>query len=250
MNTEQLLRDYISTHKMVLLTDLKTEINTSSHMTIFRHLKKLHYLSSISHRGKYYTLSNIPEYNDYGIWIFSGVHFSKFGTVRKTLLEVINHSLAGFRSKELHDIIGVEIKKPLLGLLADKQIVRKKIAGSYIYFSIDGDTRKKQELARNNSLSNYALNLSAINEDVLAHELKAAIILFFSILDEKQRRLYAGLESIKIGHGGDAVIASLLGIDPHTVAKGRQEFMNHEIIQGRVRKKGAGRKSQEKKLPK
>jgi hypothetical protein len=94
------------------------------------------------------------------------------------------------------------------------------------------------------------MNLSTVNEDVLAYELKAAIILFFSILDEKQRRIYAGLESIKIGHGGDTVISSLLGIDPHTVAKGRQELINSDIIQGRVRKKGAGRKLQEKKLPK
>jgi len=250
MNTDQVLQNYINANKMALLIDLKAEIGTTSHMTIFRILKKLHYQSSISHRGKYYTLSNIPEYNEYGIWIFSGVHFSKFGTVKKTLLEAINHSVAGFSSKELFDIIGVEIKKPLLDLLADKQIVRKKMSGSYIYFSIDTNTRKQQELARNNSLSNYAVNLSAINEDVLAHELKAAIILFFSILDEKQRRLYAGLESIKIGHGGDTVISSLLGIDPHTVAKGRQELINSDIIQGCVRKKGAGRKLQEKKPPK
>ena len=37
----------------------------------------------------------------------------------------------------------------------------------------------------------------------MSHELQAAIILFFSVLDEKQRRLYAGLESQKFGHGGD-----------------------------------------------
>ena len=47
-------------------------------------------------------------------------------------------------------------------------------------------------------------------------QLRAAIVLFASLLDERQRRLYAGLESLKCGWGGDARIAGLLGIDPGT----------------------------------
>ena len=43
-------------------------------------------------------------------------------------------------------------------------------------------------------------------------QLRAAIVLFASLLDERQRRLYAGLESLKCGWGGDARIAGLLGI--------------------------------------
>ena len=56
---------------------------------------------------------------------------------------------------------------------------------------------------------------------VSPEELKAAILLFYSLLDEQQRRLFAGLESIKLGHGGDSVLAEFLGLDPHTVARGR-----------------------------
>lgn len=35
----------------------------------------------------------------------------------------------------------------------------------------------------------------SIEPEATSHELKAAIILFFSLLDEKQHRLYAGLET-------------------------------------------------------
>jgi hypothetical protein len=77
--------------------------------------------------------------------------------------------------------------------------------------------------------------------------LAAALLLFFSILNEKQRRLYAGLESLKLGHGGDAHIATLLGIDPHTVARGRQELEAGELDGQTMRAKGGGRLSQEKK---
>jgi len=54
---------------------------------------------------------------------------------------------------------------------------------------------------------------------VLPDELKAAIVLFYSLLDERQQRLYAGLEAMKVGHGGDAQVAELLDIDPGTVAR-------------------------------
>ena len=35
--------------------------------------------------------------------------------------------------------------------------------------------------------------------DLVPEELRAAIVLFASLLDERQRRLYAGLESLKCG---------------------------------------------------
>ena len=83
--------------------------------------------------------------------------------------------------------------------------------------------------------------------EALSHEVGAAIILFFSLLDERQRRLYAGLESQKFGHGGDRKIADLLGLDVHTVARGRRELFRGEVDPERVRRPGAGRKAVEKK---
>ena len=80
-------------------------------------------------------------------------------------------------------------------------------------------------------------------------ELKAAIVLFYSLLDEQQRRLFAGLESIKLGHGGDSVLAEFLGLDPHTVARGRQQLLDQNVTTGRTRRAGGGRKPVEKKPP-
>ena len=80
-------------------------------------------------------------------------------------------------------------------------------------------------------------------------ELQAAILLFYSLLDEQQRRLFAGLESIKMGHGGDSVLADFLGLDPHTVARGRQQLLDRNVAPGRTRRSGGGRKPVEKKPP-
>jgi hypothetical protein len=54
---------------------------------------------------------------------------------------------------------------------------------------------------------------------------------------------------MKIGHGGDAQVAELLGIDAGTVARGRRELLSGEIEPGRVRRPGGGRPSTKKASP-
>jgi hypothetical protein len=84
---------------------------------------------------------------------------------------------------------------------------------------------------------------------VSSDELKAAILLFYSLLDEQQRRLFAGLESMKLGHGGDTVLAEFLGVDSHTVSRGRQQLLDGNVAVGRTRRPGGGRLPVEKKPP-
>ena len=43
----------------------------------------------------------------------------------------------------------------------------------------------------------------------MPEELRASIVLFFSMLDEQTRCLYAGLEALKTGRGGDAQMREL-----------------------------------------
>ena len=45
-------------------------------------------------------------------------------------------------------------------------------------------------------------------------------------------------------------IAAFIGMDPHTVAKGRRELMEQDFELDRIRKAGGGRKPVEKKLRK
>ena len=73
--------------------------------------------------------------------------------------------------------------------------------------------------------------------------------MLFSLLNEKQRRLYAGLESLRLGRGGDQGIAELLGIDVATVAKGRRQLLRRDVEVERVLRAGGGRKRVEKKRP-
>ncbi len=72
---------------------------------------------------------------------------------------------------------------------------------------------------------------------------------FMSRLDEAQRRWYAALESQRIGHGGDRLLAQITGMDEKTIRLGREE-LGTELAQHpaeRVRQPGASRVLTEKK---
>ena len=70
---------------------------------------------------------------------------------------------------------------------------------------------------------------------------------FLSTLDEHQRRLYVGLESQKLGHGGDRRLATITGVSVDTIAKGRGELQRPQASD-RVRNPGGGRLRAKKKI--
>jgi len=155
----------------------------------------------------------------------------------KTAQALIETSDKGYSLAELRFRVGVDVKETLLQLQKQHRAYREQIAGRYVYFSADPQHRLQQHLLRLEEKP----PLRTAEGNILAHEVRAAIILFFSLLDERQRRLYAGLESLRLGRGGDSVISSLLHIDNHTVARGRRELIQRDIEIDRIRKKGGGR---------
>src|SRR5437764_14915130 len=81
-------------------------------------------------------------------------------------------------------------------------------------------------------------------------ELHAQMNLLLSRLDEQQRRWYAALESHKLGHGGDTLLALITGLHVDTIRRGREELDAglHDRPTDRVRKPGAGRPPGKKKI--
>lgn len=241
------IKELLMRQKTATMPELKNVLGTVVNMTVIRKLQELSYHSSYSHRGKYYTLDEIAEFDLQGLWSYKSVLFSQYGTLLETAKAFINNSEAGFSASELESLLHIAAKEPLLCLYRKNEIQRQKISGCYIYFSSDPKIQKRQQLLRKDQDLKRILKPDSLQSDLLAHELKAAILLFFTMLDEKQRRIYSSLESLKIGYGGDKQIADLFGIDPHTVAKGRSELLRRDFEADRVRKRGGGRISTEKK---
>ncbi len=74
---------------------------------------------------------------------------------------------------------------------------------------------------------------------VLHHQIN----LLMSRLDEQQRRWYAALEALRMGHGGTRTMSQVTGLDEQTIRRGKRELQ--QDLKGRppdrVRLPGAGR---------
>jgi hypothetical protein len=242
----QTVESFLNQRKIATLEEVQEGIGNASPRTVFRKLKQLEYITSYSHRGKYYTLRSIARFRAQGLWHFRSVCFSRFGNLLETAVAFVQRSDAGYSAGELKVILGVKTKHALAQLADEGRLQREKM-GIAIYFSADKSLARRQHRARNVHAKSSCASLILSNPDMAIEEAKATILLFSSMLNEKQRRLYAGLESLKLGHGGDAHIASLLGMDPHTVARGREELINTDCRGNTIRASGGGRVSQEKK---
>jgi len=233
--------------KVATMPELKKALGTDVDVTVFRKLKQLSYRTSYSHRGSYYTLDETAQFDEKGLWSFDSVWFSRKGTLLATAEAFVESSEAGYFVDELDGVLHVGTKEPLLRLVQQQRITRELLSGLYLYCSSDSALRQRQRLARRVRQEEPTLASSIAERDAVDSELMASIVLFLSVLNEKQRRLYAGLESLKLGYGGDQRIADFVGMDAHTVAKGRRELAQHDVRIERIRKAGGGRKPTEKK---
>jgi hypothetical protein len=231
------------------LDQLKQALGSAVDVTVFRKLRQLDYLTSYSHRGRYYTLREIAVFDDHGLWSSADVWFSRFGTLLATAEAFVNRSPRGYFADELARALHVDVQDPLHELAQLGRLSRQIVSGRYLYTAKNRPLRHQQLLTRRcvESLPTVT-DTSAL--EVSEAEMKAAILLFYSLLDEQQRRLYAGLESLKLGHGGDIRLAEFLDLDPHTVARGRQQLLAQDVEVDRARRVGGGRKPVEKKRPK
>jgi hypothetical protein len=241
------LRQFLRRNRIATLPQLKQLLGTEADITVFRKLKELSYRTSYSHRGSFYTLDEIATFDERGLWSFDAVRFSRHGTLVATVEVCVAQAPAGYFASELKEILYLPVKEPLLQLVEQDRIARQIVSGLYLYCADNPRTRQQQLRARQVLLEQAAAASAGIHSDPVSDEVRAAIVLFASVLDEQQRRLYAGLQSLQLG--GDRQIADLLHLDPHTVAKGRGQLMAHDVKVGRVRAVGGGRKRVEKKRP-
>ena len=229
------------------LPELKSALGTEVAMTVFRKLAALSYLTSYSRRGAYYTLPSIAHFDAQGLWSCREVWFSRHGTLLDTLVAWVTEAPAGYFASELEALLHVPVKDSLRTLVERGRLSRQALDERWLYCVPDRARHREQRRARQVQIETFPLaQLSGVTVTQTA-ELKAAVVLFYSLLDEQQRRLFAGLESFKCGHGGDTLLAGLLSLDADTVARGRRELLAGEVQHERIRVAGGGRPRAEKK---
>lgn len=77
--------------------------------------------------------------------------------------------------------------------------------------------------------------------DRYSREVETRMRLLFDSLSEKDRRRYAAIEALKLGHGGVSYLAKLFDIHRDTIRQGMEdlEVLPNDPAEDRIRKRGA-----------
>ena len=101
------LIDLFHRHTVASLPEVMAALGTRARRTAFRKLKELPYRTSYSHRGGYYTLEELIDFDQHGLWSFRAVRFSAAGTLLATTAELVSDAPAGQFSEELDNLLHV-----------------------------------------------------------------------------------------------------------------------------------------------
>lgn len=216
----------------------------ASRRTVCRKLVAAGCRSSYSHGGRFYTLDELAAYDEHGLWCYQGARFSRAGTLLATAAGLVEQAPAGRFADELGGIVQVEVQNALGKLTRARRVARAKLDGRFLYCSTQPQRRERQLRTRRVMLAGGPGRALAERGEERVRQATGRLL---GVLDERQRRLYAGLESLRHGRGGDGRVAAQLGMAPATVAKGRRQLLSGDYETERVRKPGGGRQRLEKK---
>ncbi len=140
----QALLDLFAAKKVVDLPAIRATLGDVSHMTAFRHLRRVPYRRSYNHNGRFYALHEPSRYDRFGLWTWRDVHFSVDGSLRKTVRRLVHEAETGATHRELQDRLAVRVHNTLLDLLRHGEVDRERLAEVYVYLHTDAAVRQEQ----------------------------------------------------------------------------------------------------------
>lgn len=139
--------ELFSTEQVLTLAELADLLHCSS-ITAHRRLKAWNAYTSYNLNGQYHTLPTIPVFNQYGIWKWNNVLFSRHGTMKQTVVALVRSSPQGMDHEQLEQILGVNPKYNLAQYPEIPGITKEQHHGRIIYFSDDTQIYAKQKRRR------------------------------------------------------------------------------------------------------
>jgi len=136
-------RSTLKKEKIFTLPKL-VEILQCSSRTAQTKLKMWKTYTSYNQNGKYYTLPEIPIFDEMGLWRFKNVAFSRHGNLKKTIIHLVCASTSGLSGSELGKILGLAPQSFVHHFRNVTGIRREKHVGVYVYFSDESDVYNKQ----------------------------------------------------------------------------------------------------------
>jgi hypothetical protein len=129
--------------KVTTVPDLMSSMRCSA-ITVRRYLKQWRAITSYNKNGCYYVLPDIPRFNEYGLWQYKTIGFSKYGSLKRTIIHLVEDSLSGRDASEIAQLVGVDPHPILSRLIAKSSLQRRKVSGVFVYLSLNEERSTSQ----------------------------------------------------------------------------------------------------------
>jgi len=127
-------------------------------------LKQWHAHTSYNRNGQYYALPEVPQFDKNGLWWHRGAYFSKYGTLKNTVVNLVSASPAGLTGEQIGKLVGLTPRSFLFNCRNAPGIMREKHQEVYVYFS-DDENSYLEQIA--NRLEMIALGESISDADAI-----------------------------------------------------------------------------------
>ena len=101
--------------------------------------------TSYNKNGQYYALPDVPRFDENGLWRHKGAYFSKYGTLKNTVVHLVGASSTGLSGEQIGELVGLDPRSFLHHFRDTKGMQREKHQGVYVYFS-DEDARYEDQV--------------------------------------------------------------------------------------------------------
>lgn len=142
-------------------------------VTARRRLKKWQTYTSINKNGRYYTLPQIPVFDENGLWKYRTVLFSKHGNLKQTIIGLITASEKGLSAVEIAEFVDLVANSSFLSRFKSVPGVRReKHQGRFIYLSDHPETYRRQMQARTSRQAAVGFPSDSEAVEILVHLIK------------------------------------------------------------------------------
>jgi hypothetical protein len=118
----------------------------------------------------------LAKFDEDGLWFFQDVGFSRYGTLKRSLVHVITHSQAGMTHREMRKLFRVEVQKPLTDLVSTNAVARQLLPSRiHVYLSADETSvaQLERRLAIGDKALDVALPVDSIRIEILVEVIRA-----------------------------------------------------------------------------
>ena len=139
--------NFLNKQKVANLQEITYSLNCSIR-SAQRRLKAWKVYRSYNKNGCYFVLPSTPNFDNNGLWKYKGIHFSKHGSLKNTVITLIRNAEKGLNASEICSLLELSPRGFISYFNNIQGLRREKHKGRIIYFPDEESIYIKQKSKR------------------------------------------------------------------------------------------------------